>query len=153
MGLDMYLHAKKYVGGWSHMGNTTEFDTIRALYPDVPVSQDSPVAHVQFNVGYWRKANAIHNWFVQNVQDGEDECKPHYVERVQLEKLRDDCKLEMLVPAGESGAGVVEPTSGFFFGNDERDEWYYRSLEDTIKIIDECLKLDSDWSFEYQSSW
>ena len=137
------------------MGNTTEFDTIRALYPTVPVSEDSPVAHVQFNVGYWRKANAVHNWFVQNVQDGEDECKPHYVERSQLIQLRDDCKLEMLVKtmALADHAGVVEPTSGFFFGNDERDEWYYRSLEDTIKIIDECLKLDSDWSFEYQSSW
>lgn len=150
MGLDMYLHAKRYVGGWSHMGDTTEFDTIRALYPDVPVSEGSPSIEVQFTVGYWRKANAIHNWFVQNVQDGEDECKPHYVDRERLVQLRDDCRLEMLVPAG---AGVLEPTSGFFFGSTERDEWYFRSLEDTIKIIDECLELDSKWSFEYQSSW
>jgi hypothetical protein len=150
MGLDMYLHAKKYVGGWSHMGDTTEYKSLRALYPDVPVSDGSPSIEVQFTVGYWRKANAIHNWFVQNVQDGEDECRPHYVSREKLIQLRDDCNLEMLVP---SGAGVLEPTSGFFFGSTERDEWYYRSLEDTIKIVDECLELDSNWSFEYQSSW
>lgn len=155
MGLDMYLHAKKYVGGWSHMQDTNEYRTLRNLFPDVPVSDGSPSAEVQFTVGYWRKANAIHNWFVQNVQGGEDECKPHYVERGQLIQLRDDCKLEMLVKtmALADHAGVVEPTSGFFFGNDERDEWYYRSLEDTIKIIDKCLEMTTDWSFEYQSSW
>ena len=155
MGLDMYLHGKKYVGGWEHMGDTSEYKTLRSLYPDVPVSSGSPSIEVQFTVGYWRKANAIHNWFVQNVQDGEDECRPHYVSREKLIQLRDDCQLEMLVKtmALADHAGVVEPTSGFFFGSDERDEWYYRSLEDTIKIVDECLKLDSNWSFEYQSSW
>jgi hypothetical protein len=150
MGLDMYLHAKKYVGGWAHMSDTTEYKSLRALYPDVPVSDGSPSIEVQFTVGYWRKANAIHNWFVQNVQDGEDECRPHYVSREKLIQLRDDCNLEMLVP---SGAGVLEPTSGFFFGSTERDEWYYRSLEDTIKIVDECLAMSDSWSFEYQSSW
>ena len=153
MGLDMYLYGKKYVSGWGHNPDTTQFDTIRALFPDVPISDDSKSLVVQFTVGYWRKANAVHNWFVQNVQGGLDECEPHYVERSQLEKLRDDCKLELLVPVGDRGAGVVEPTSGFFFGNDERDEWYYRSLEDTVKIIDTCLEMSTDWSFEYQSSW
>ena len=152
MGLDMYLRAKKYVGGWSHMKDTSEFNALRAMFPDVPVTSDSPSAEVQFTVGYWRKANAIHNWFVQNVQDGEDECRPHYVDREKLIQLRDDCKLEMLVPAGE-GAGVLEPTSGFFFGSTERDEWYYESLGRTLKIIDDCLSMGDDWSFEYQSSW
>lgn len=153
MGLDMYLHAKKYVGGWSHMKDTTEYQTIRSLFPDVPVSDDSPSAEVQFTVGYWRKANAIHSWFVQHVQGGEDECRPHYVPREKLESLRDACKLEMLVPVGESGAGILEPTSGFFFGKAERDEWYYDNLGRTIEIIDKCLSMSDDWSFEYQSSW
>jgi hypothetical protein len=151
----MYLHAKKYVGGWSHMKDTSEYETLRRLYPTVPECEDSPSAEVQFNVGYWRKANAIHNWFVQNVQNGEDECRPHYVPREKLVQLRDDCKLEMLVKtmALADHAGVVEPTSGFFFGSDERDEWYYRSLEHTIKVVNDCLAMDDDWSFEYQSSW
>lgn len=43
-------------------------------------------------VGYWRKANQIHKWFVENVQDGEDDCKEYYVSREQLEKLREDCQ-------------------------------------------------------------
>ena len=28
-------------------------------------------------VGYWRKANQIHNWFVENIQDGVDDCDYH----------------------------------------------------------------------------
>ena len=29
-------------------------------------------------VGYWRKANQIHNWFVNRVQDGIDDCEYHH---------------------------------------------------------------------------
>ena len=153
MGLDMYLYAQKYVGGWAHMKDTSEFDSLTRLYPEIEVSNDSPSAQVQFTVGYWRKANAIHNWFVEKVQGGEDECRPHYVERSQLEELRDNCKLEQLVTAGTRGAGLLEPTSGFFFGNAERDEWYYDNLNRTIEIVDKCLRLSDEWSFEYRSSW
>jgi uncharacterized protein YneR len=127
------------------------------MYPQVDIDEGSPSIEIVFTVGYWRKANAVHGWFVTNVQGGEDECKPHYVSSEDLIKLRDDCKLEMLVSAGSpSGAGVVEPTSGFFFGSNERDEWYYDNLKHTIEIVDKCLELDKDghrWSFEYQSSW
>ena len=43
-------------------------------------------------VGYWRKANEIHNWFVENVQDGEDDCCYHReVTKQVLEKLLDVC--------------------------------------------------------------
>ena len=44
-------------------------------------------------VGYWRKANAIHKWFVDNVQDGEDDCDYYEVNKEQLEELLNICKL------------------------------------------------------------
>ena len=153
MGLDMYLHAKKYVGGWSHMKDTSEFHAISSMYPDVQVTEDSPSIEIQFTVGYWRKANAIHNWFVKEVQGGEDECLPHYVSREQLEQLRDNCKLELLVTANTRGAGLLEPASGFFFGNAERDEWYYENLKRTIEIVEKCLAISDEWEFSYRSSW
>jgi cysteine desulfurase len=40
---------------------------------------------------YWRKANQIHAWFVQNVQEGVDECERHWVPREKLVELRDLC--------------------------------------------------------------
>lgn len=33
--------------------------------------------HPYEEVAYWRKANQIHRWFVQNVQDGADDCMVH----------------------------------------------------------------------------
>lgn len=44
-------------------------------------------------VGYWRKANQIHNWFVENVQDGIDDCSYHNeVTKEILEELLDICQ-------------------------------------------------------------
>lgn len=43
-------------------------------------------------IGYWRKANQIHNWFVENVQNGEDDCGTYAVSKEQLEKLLGKCE-------------------------------------------------------------
>ena len=41
----------------------------------------------------WRKANQIHNWFVENVQDGIDDCSYHNeVTKEILEELLDICQ-------------------------------------------------------------
>jgi hypothetical protein len=42
-------------------------------------------------VAYWRKANAIHRWFVYNVQNGIDECQLSPVTRQQLDELLEIC--------------------------------------------------------------
>jgi hypothetical protein len=41
------------------------------------------------DVAYWRKANHIHKWFVENVQRGVDDCEEHYVSRKRLKELLD----------------------------------------------------------------
>lgn len=44
-------------------------------------------------LAYWRKANAIHKWFVDRVQGGIDDCKRHReVTREDLEDLADVCE-------------------------------------------------------------
>ena len=43
-------------------------------------------------VGYWRKANQIHNWFVNNVQNGVDDCGRYEVTKDDLQKLLTICK-------------------------------------------------------------
>lgn len=94
MGLDMYLRASKYVSGYDFRGEE-ETKVYRSLVRKFGVAKfvdpETPSATVEFTVGYWRKANQIHQWFVDNVQGGEDECKPHYVTREQLKELRDVC--------------------------------------------------------------
>ena len=105
---------------------------------------------VDFPMGYWRKANQIHNWFVENVQDGEDNCGSYYVTRQQLEELKATC-IEVLAHK-ELAEDLLPTGAGFFFGSTTYDEYYYGDLDETIKIINRCLESKFD-GFEYQSSW
>lgn len=84
MGLDMYLMAKRFI--WTK--ETELKDKIRNALP-CPFSDDPE--YVIYEAAYWRKANHIHKWFVDNVQDGNDDCGHYYVDKEQLEELRDLC--------------------------------------------------------------
>lgn len=39
----------------------------------VLLDYDENKIKIIYEVAYWRKANHIHNWFVQNIQDGIDD--------------------------------------------------------------------------------
>ena len=41
---------------------------------------------------YWRKANQIHNWFVQNCQNGVDDCGRYAITVADLMKLKELCE-------------------------------------------------------------
>lgn len=157
MGLDMYLKASCYIGGWEHSGEAE-----KALYAallgqlglKVPICEGSPSVTVSVNVAYWRKANQIHGWFVANVQDGKDECQEAYVEREKLVELRDLAKRA----ADEKNSELLTPQGGFFFGSTEIDDWYWRDLEHTVEQLDAVLnnpvfEKGGGWSFYYHSSW
>ena len=156
MGLDMYLSGKRYISKHFNEGDTEQAEAIQKLFPELEGREGrwgdaSPVKEVAIEVGYWRKANQIHDWFVNNVQGGEDECRAHRVGREQLQELKDTC---LAVLDNRSLAKELLPSaSGFFFGGTDYDEWYFSQLESTIKIIDECLELPDSWDFEYCSSW
>ena len=43
-------------------------------------------------VGYWRKANHIHAWFVDKVQGGEDDCSYYFVSKDDFLELKETCE-------------------------------------------------------------
>lgn len=120
-------------------------------------------------VGYWRKANQIHAFFVKNVQDGEDDCNYHNeCTKEILEDLLDRCYKVLTgsimvlgqvkngrqyvdgkwVDCMEPGKVIINPEvaeellpscGGFFFGSTSYDEWYMQDIENTIKIIKNVL--------------
>jgi hypothetical protein len=151
MGLDMYLRANQYVARNDHSHKNGEFiSTPNPMFDEIvkqfnaqdAIDKDSfGGISVSLPVGYWRKANQIHQWFVNNVQDGEDNCSSYYVSREQLEELRSTC-LEVIVDIDK--AEELLPT--------ESDQYYVQDLVDTVDIINRCLSTKFD-SFEYQSSW
>lgn len=157
MGLDMYLAASKYVSGWDHNKNESKALFAKVLeavnLDDEDVTPHAPSGTVKLNVMYWRKANAIHGWFVQNVQGGKDDCESYYVTREQLQELTKECK--KVLNNREEAAGSMPTQSGFFFGPTEYDDGYFEDLRETVERIDKLL-LDpkfAGWDFSYQSSW
>jgi hypothetical protein len=142
MGLDMFL-----------------FRTHKTKEPALALNQDEAYDEV----GYWRKANHIHNWFVNNCQNGEDDCGYHEVSKDKLEELLSLCR-KVLNPTGGAIPLILQekiaeknlPTStGFFFGSTAYDDGYYEDIKNTIDIIENILS-GTDFENEsifYSSSW
>ena len=168
----MYLTANEYVSRTRRKddlyGNTPEenplfYDLASRRKGWIDEAGYSGIS-ISYPVGYWRKANAIHNWFVQNVQDNRDECQKSYVSPENLRELREACQA-VLATKNNSLVSVKEvaeenglaPLAGFFFGGTEYDEYYYDDLEYTVKMIDRLENsgvFDNAWTdIEYQSSW
>ena len=154
MGLDMYLVGRR---GFYDDNKTAE--SIAKKFPELS-EFSSPfggnvVTEVNADVGYWRKANAIHRWFVDTVQQGEDDCGRYYVSREDLEELKKVC--DQILSDNDHSDNLAEdllpPTSGFFFGSTEIDEHYYSDLKYTSELVERCLKMPEQWTFYYQSSW
>lgn len=151
MGLDMYLSRTTYVKQWEFQTPAQQHQ-VTVLLGGKPRSDIIPerITHVVEEIGYWRKANQIHAWFVKNVQDGEDECRPHDVSREQLAAL---LALVEVVLADPPGAPALLPTqAGFFFGNTDYDDDYIADLEHTRDVLTTALALE-DADFSYRSSW
>jgi hypothetical protein len=150
MGLDMYLDKRTYVKQWDHIDEAKQYK-VEVTRGGEPTNIDpKKVKYIIEEAGYWRKANAIHKWFVDNIQDGVDDCRDAYAERRDLQTLLDLCRIVII---DKSKAEQLLPSSsGFFFGNTEYDEWYYNDIQNTIEILEKALE-DEDGDFYYSSSW
>ncbi len=152
MGLDMYLYKKNYMRTGDIYKSEYHNEVIVKTGGEVDTKiKPERIKYIVEEVGYWRKANQIHKWFVDNVQNGIDECQSSYVSRESLEELLELCKQ---VRDDNSKAEELLPSaSGFFFGGTEYDEWYFNDINHTIEIIEECLGDEGADDFEYSSSW
>ncbi|NBQ50347.1 MAG: hypothetical protein EBR05_09070 [Marivivens sp.] len=151
MGLDMYLrlrHSTEY---------GKSFDTFDNAY-----GSDWNCTTKIYDVISWRKANAIHKWFVDNVQDGQDDCGRYPVSIEQLHKLRFACHaaLDCYEKGDMEGAASEMPTtSGFFFGCTDYDDYYAEDLHNTSVVCSKLIKtLKANegrgyFTVEYESSW
>ena len=156
----MYLYARKYVSRFDYQNRERiqlpEFSALEETAPKgLTKYGDFTGIQIDYPVMYWRKANAIHGWFVNECGGGVDECQPIYVSRESLVKLRDLCAAAMKQPA--MAGEILPPTPGFFFGTYEIDEWYMEDMKHTVKALDHILSTipadNWDWSFIYSASW
>lgn len=164
MGLDMYLEVRKYVSTTDWVQENGDF-VKKPIESGVAILEKAGLDTIASTEGYgvtvsavgiyWRKANAIHQWFVDNCGKGIDECQPISVSRQDLINLRDLVK-DVLIHR-EKAPLALPTASGFFFGSTEYDEWYWQDLEHTAKELDRVLMDTSEnWTsvdFIYQASW
>ena len=145
MGLDMNLYRETYMSEY-HDNPSLKITAIRD-----GKDTTKQVRIVLEDVHYWRKANAIHAWFVDNCADGVDECQRISVSYEQLCQLRDLCKQ---VLDDHSKAKELLPTrEGFFFGSTEYDEWYFKGIEETYDVLKEELDHQYPSDYMYWASW
>jgi hypothetical protein len=156
MGLDMYLSKKTYVKQWEHQGDDSF--KVEVTKKGEPVSHIKPerISYIEEEIGYWRKSNQIHNWFVQNVQNGTDDCGSYFVGKEQLEELLELCK--QVLANHKLAEELLPAQGGFFFGSTDYDEYYYDDLTHTVQIIESLLSEQNERGYingdiYYQSSW
>ena len=158
MGLDMYLSRKYHIKNWNFLEDKDRHAITITRGGKPSAIQTSKITDVITEEMYWRKANAIHNWFVTNVQDGKDDCNEYYVDREQLKKL---LFIVNEIIKDHSKAPELLPTSGgYFFGDSSYNHCYFSDLEDTQKTLSVLLFVNkieqstrSEGEFYYQSSW
>lgn len=181
MGLDMTLSAKKHVNTFME---PQQYNALKNAIDRELVSTPIPLDHrdtlqsleISVKVAYWRKANQIHGWFVNNVQDGVDECRESYVSLEVLTELRDICrhllakKKELEDDTGDEVLNhgtlvgycmaTLPPVEGFFFGSYDIDQWYWDDIRNTVEMLTPIIKWanaekadKSYWEFSYRASW
>jgi len=147
MGLDMYLTAERLIMG---VGEVDRIEAISKLFPELG---DNKIETVVAEVAYWRKANAVHSWFVETVQGGEDNCQKSYVSLEQLQDLL--AQVENVISNPDSAEEVLPTSPGFFFGNTDYDESYIEDMKSTKDQLAKILgnKDMENWNYYYQASW
>ena len=154
MGLDMYLNKKTYVGAkYEH----------RKVKGSISLEAEGKPINIQFNrvseiteeVGYWRKANHIHKWFVDNCQDGEDDCREAEVSMVEAKLLLETCK--KVKENNQLAEELLPREEGFFFGGNAYDESYFNDINYTIILMEQVLEENNNEKYldgiYYSSSW
>jgi hypothetical protein len=182
MGLDMFLEKRTYVKNWDWMKPEERHEVAVSRGGRPTTIKPERITFITEGVAYWRKANAIHRWFVENVQAGTDDCKEYGVSETQLKALLSACTdvLEaselvegvinngyryengQKIPTTEDGKLVKDATKaeellptqeGFFFGSTDYDQWYIVDIEYTKNILEKLLAEEGDGSYYYSSSW
>jgi hypothetical protein len=156
MGLDMYLTKRIYIKNWNHTPDEERFN-VKIERGGKPIESliDAVPTNISYTAMYWRKANAIHQWFVDNVQDGVDECQESYVDTDKLISLHSTC-VEVLKNK-ELAKELLPTQSGFFFGNNTYDEYYFQMIKETEEVLRKELEfmkeVDLVVDYYYRASW
>lgn len=149
MGLDMFLYKRKYVKNWEHTPEEDKHTVTVEQNGKVLTQWDNPTYIVK-EVAYWRKFNALHGFIVEHFNNGKDDCSPIPLDLEDLKTIHN--QLEKAY--ADNNHTLLPPTSGFFFGNTEVDDYYWSDIRDAIEVFKDLINMeDADVYYEYHASW
>ncbi|WP_416150318.1 hypothetical protein ACM26V_04875 [Salipaludibacillus sp. HK11] len=167
MGLDMYLFSLPKIEGMEYDEIQSANARLRQLEEAQNETYEKVKPHIKHfeefgmswdslmeEIAYWRKANQIHHWFVENIRNGEDD--PCFTEIVTKNHLQDLYNLCLKVFTNRNNPQDSLPTRpGSYFGRYGYDDFYYWQIEDTKSLLENLL---DNFNFEthyllYQCSW
>jgi len=158
MGLDSYIVARKNFSSFNWQTEKADESFVKICdavgVPAGFFNETYPSASVELTVGHWRKANQIHNWFVNNIMYGIDDCNGHSISEDVLRRLINTCESVMKDP--RLCRDLLPTKSGCFFGSLEYDEYYFNDVAQTIVMLKKILNTftrDNGWYLTYQASW
>lgn len=162
MGLDMSFYERHWLP--PQQNKRGNYKRPSFSIPTKPYGNDRKrfenVAYITCNVGYFRKANAIHKWIIDkcgvdefpNQADGMDLI----LDKADILELKEICLKLLGVPRYKFKKMAKEllPTAdGFFWGSTEYDKWYRKDLRDFIKLANR-LHLDDPYiDIIYNANW
>lgn len=185
MGLDMYLDRRIYFGNQYRkdeeqvrvIAQEGSSDSVKKLVESI---DQTKVSEIVESACCWRKANAIHKWFVDRIENENWDGESVYFSEEQLKELIETCEQVIKgsklvkgkvqngqryeggrwVPIMEEGMTIEDPTvakellpteEGFFFGSQDYNEWYLDDIKETVKMLEKALEKGGD--FYYSASW
>lgn len=164
MGLDMYFYARKSTyksfSKWDKpdRADETNYPEDLKTFSDYIYDRNfkSVETEIRYQIGYFRKFNALHSYIVKTFAEGIDNCQDIilYKEDVeQIKKVLDDVlNAHQRV---EKAKELLPTQSGFFFGGTDYDEFYFEDVKDAADLMQNFL---DNFDFEkyqlvYRASW
>ena len=164
MGLDMYFYARKTTyksfSKWDKSGKVDETNYPEDLktFSDYIYDRNfkSAETETRYQIGYFRKFNALHSYIVKTFANGVDECQDIILYKEDVEQIKKVLDEVLNAHQQVEKAKELLPTqSGFFFGGTDYDEFYFDDVKDAAGLMQNLL---DNFDFEnyqliYQASW
>ena len=164
MGLDMYFYARK--GDYKDFSKLDKADgkVDETNYPkDLKAfsgyiydrNYKSAQTKTDYQIGYFRKFNALHNYIVNTFAYGVDECQDIFLYKEDVEKIKKVLDEVLEAHTKEKAKELLPTKSGFFFGDTGYGDDYFEVVKDASDLMRKILDNFNfeNYSLVYSASW
>lgn len=163
MGLDMYFYARKTTyksfSKWDNpeRANEVNYPEDLKIFSDYIYDRNfkSVQTETSYQIGYFRKFNALHSYIVKTFADGIDNCQDIYLYKEDVEQIKKILDDVLEANTEEKAKELLPPQSGFFFGGTDYDEYYFEDVKDAADLMQNILdNFDfENYQLVYEASW